>query len=172
MWFLPKDYVSVATRVDKYHTEHQEGMSIETNFELNGDVAIFKATVKTKKWTFTWSSFWKLWKEKAFEKLETVAVWRALAFAGYETISWIASREEMENFEEVQKEKEEIWLNYEEFVAIVEAGNTTEEAIARVIREDWYRLSQYAKNAVRHYCDTWEIRKDLFFKAKNDWLKW
>ena len=58
-------------------------MSIDTNYELQWEFVIFKATVITKKWTFTGSSFWRTAKEKAFEKLETVAVWRALAFAWY-----------------------------------------------------------------------------------------
>lgn len=100
--YLPNDYVWVHTRVEKYHSEHDTDMNINTEFQLQGDVAIFKATVKTKKWEFTGSSFWKMWREKAFEKLETVAVGRALAFAGYEVKSWIASSEEMEEF--VQKE--------------------------------------------------------------------
>ena len=96
---LPKDYVSVATRVDQFHTDHEQGISIDTVFTLQWEVACFKATVTTKKWTFTWSSFGKLWREKAFEKLETVAVGRALAFAGYETRDGIASKEEMEVFD-------------------------------------------------------------------------
>lgn len=96
---LPKDYVSVATRVDQFHTDHEQGISIDTAFTLQWEVACFKATVTTKKGTFTWSSFGKLWREKAFEKLETVAVGRALAFAGYETRDGIASKEEMEVFD-------------------------------------------------------------------------
>lgn len=99
-WYLPKDYVAVSTRIEEYHKEHTEWMSINTTFELQWDIAIFKAVVITKKWTFTGSSFWRLGKEKAFEKLETVAVWRALAFAWYHTTSGIASREEMDNFEQ------------------------------------------------------------------------
>ena len=106
MWFLPKDYVGVHTRVESFHKEHKEWMSINTEFKLQDNVAIFKATVTTKKWTFTWSSFWEVWKEKAFEKLETVAVGRALAFAWYEVKSWIASRDEMEVFESNKKPKE------------------------------------------------------------------
>lgn len=56
------------------------------------------------------------------------------------------------------------WLNYETFKNIVEAGNTTEQQIANIIKEDWYTLSNQAKIAVRHYITTWEIDKNLFFK--------
>jgi len=97
--FLPKDYVWVHTRVEKFHADHDKDISIDTEFRLESGVAIFKATVKTKKWTFTWSSFWKTDKEKAFEKLETVAVGRALAFAWYEVKGWIASSEEIEEWD-------------------------------------------------------------------------
>lgn len=105
MNFIPKDYVSVATRVDQFHTDHEKDISIDTVFTLQGDVACFKAIVKTKKGTFSGSSFGKLGREKAFEKLETVAVGRALAFAGYETRDGIASKEEMEVFESNEKDR-------------------------------------------------------------------
>jgi hypothetical protein len=57
-----------------------------------------------------------------------------------------------------------LWLNYETFKNIVEAGNTTEQQIANIIKEDWYTLSNQAKIAIRHYITTWEIDKNLFFK--------
>ena len=57
-----------------------------------------------------------------------------------------------------------LWLNYTTFKNIVEAGNTTEQQIANIIKEDWYTLSNQAKIAVRHYITTWEIDKNLFFK--------
>jgi len=53
-----------------------------------------------------------------------------------------------------EKQEQKNWLNYESFKEIVEAGNTTETEIANVIREDNFILSQYAKNAVRHYVET------------------
>lgn len=111
-WFLPKDYVWVHTRIEKYHNDH-ETCGIETEFKIEWKIVIFKATVTTKKWKFTWSSFWEIGREKAFEKLETVAVWRALAFAWYEVKEWIASNEEMEIFQDKQQEEQieelELW---------------------------------------------------------------
>jgi cytochrome c556 len=62
------------------------------------------------------------------------------------------------------KDNPKVWLNYENFKAIVEAWNTTEKEIADIIKQDWYTLSQRAKEAVRHYINTGEIDKNLFFK--------
>ena len=99
MWFLPKDYVWVNTRIDQFHEKYPK-WSIETSFEINWNIVIFKTKVTL--WehdrSFTWHSFWTVGKEKAFEKLETVSVGRALAFAWFETREWIASKEEMEVF--------------------------------------------------------------------------
>lgn len=63
-----------------------------------------------------------------------------------------------------RKQTQKNRLNYENFMEIVEAWNTTEQQIANIIRKDWYDLSQYAKNAVRHYVETGEIDKNLFYK--------
>lgn len=101
MWFLPKNYVWVNTRIEQFHEKYKK-WSIETLFEINGNIVIF--TAKVSLWeenrVFTGHSFGTVWKEKAFEKLETVAVGRALAFAWFETKEWIASREEMEVFDD------------------------------------------------------------------------
>jgi len=56
------------------------------------------------------------------------------------------------------------WLNYEDFVNIVEAWNTTEKQITKIIKEEDYTLWWPAKNAVRHYVETGELDKNLFFK--------
>lgn len=101
MWFLPKNYVWVNTRIEQFHEKYKK-WSIETFFDINGNIVIF--TAKVSLWeenrVFTGHSFGTVGKEKAFEKLETVAVGRALAFAWFETKEWIASREEMEEFED------------------------------------------------------------------------
>ena len=178
MAYLPADYVSVSDRVDKYHADHTENMSIETSFEVNSNIVIFKAIVKTKKGTFTWSSFWQVGKEKAFEKLETVAVGRALAFAWYETRGGIASREEMENFQKNEQDKvrnapsqfKAKWLNYEDLIEIIDAGNTTAEQIKEIIREDGYKMSKKAQEAIQYFLETGDMGKDLkskFFTQPN-----
>lgn len=107
MWFLPKNYVWVNTRIEQFHEKYKK-WSIETLFEINGNIVIF--TAKVSLWeenrVFTGHSFGTVWKEKAFEKLETVAVGRALAFAWFETKEWIASREEMEVFDNSNSSEE------------------------------------------------------------------
>jgi len=101
MSFLPKDYVGVHTRVQQFHEKYKE-WSISTDSEMIWeDTVKFKARVylyKDKIQSFDWQSFINVKKDKAFEKWETVAVWRALAFAGFEIKSWIASEDEMQKF--------------------------------------------------------------------------
>ncbi len=63
-----------------------------------------------------------------------------------------------------QSQQQKQWLNFEDFEAIVDAWNTTEQQIAQIIKQDWYSLSKYAKNAVRHYVETGELDKNLFYK--------
>lgn len=95
---IPKNYVSVSTRIEQFHTKYENG-SIKTNFTFHEDIVSFTATVTpdiaNPERVFTGSSFGEPKKEKAFEKLETVAVGRALAFAGFEVEDGIASKEEM-----------------------------------------------------------------------------
>ena len=66
--------------------------------------------------------------------------------------------------DDIKKIHNDKWLNYDDFVNIIDCWNDTEEKIAKIIKADWYKLSQFAKNAVRHYINTWEINKNLFFK--------
>lgn len=151
-WYLPKWYVGVHTRVENYHKDHTESMSITTEFRLEMDIAIFKATVVTKKWIFNWSSFGRLEKEKAFEKLETVAVWRALAFAWYEVKSWIASSEEMENFRENEKEVikwyNDVEKNMENWKEMITDWKATPEWIIKKILWEWYKISSKNKDII------------------------
>lgn len=99
-----KEYAPVNERVKTAHeSEKKISINTERTVEHMSDdcktvVVSFKATVETDKWCFTWHSFWKISAEKAFEKLESVAVGRALAFAWFGVDWWIASYEEVENF--------------------------------------------------------------------------
>lgn len=63
-----------------------------------------------------------------------------------------------------QPQEKKNWLNYEQFVEIVEAWNTTEADLTKIFKEENYTLSQYAKKAVRHYVETGELEKNLFYK--------
>lgn len=105
-----KKYTPVKERVKAFHDDNSNG-SIETNwftaFEgQNNTMISFKAIVrpdtKNPDSFFTGHALGKISNEKAFEKLETVAVGRALALAGYLSNGDIASADEMERFLENQ----------------------------------------------------------------------
>jgi len=97
-----KQYVQVSERVLAFNETYTDGMiTAEPTFKDN--TVYFKAMVipdvKNKERFFVGHSFGELGKEKALEKLETVAVGRALAFMGIGIVEGIASADEMSNFQ-------------------------------------------------------------------------
>lgn len=98
-----KDYAPVSERVKALHEDYKD-VSIETDYEFKEGWAICKANVTVssadKNGTWTGHSMGVTKGEKAFEKLETVAVGRALAFAGYLAGGEIASYDEMEKWQD------------------------------------------------------------------------
>ncbi len=93
-----KEYAPVGERIKAFHETYTKDTSIETDVEFKEGWSYVKATIKFDGKTFNGHSFGKLGVEKALEKLETVAVGRALAFAGFAPDGSIASYEEMEKF--------------------------------------------------------------------------
>jgi hypothetical protein len=99
--------------VAQFHKDHADG-TIQTSYDFKEGYVIFKAEISfDRKFTnqnmpkdlqetsvriFTGHAFGKVGVEKAFEKLESVAVGRALAFAGYLAGGEIASYDEIEKF--------------------------------------------------------------------------
>lgn len=116
-----KQYAPVSERVKQFHTDHKDG-TITTSYEFKEGYVIFKATIsfditenglsnlqaddgnryvlRRERREFTGHAFGKIGTEKAFEKLETVSVGRALAMAGYLSGGEIASYDEIEAFNE------------------------------------------------------------------------
>lgn len=94
------EYAKVADRLQEFHADSP--VSIVTLCDFKEGWVIFEAVATNKKGSFTGHSFGKVSgrDEKAFEKLETIAVGRALAFAGYLADGAIATAEEMEEFED------------------------------------------------------------------------
>jgi len=89
------EYAKVASRCTEFHKDNIK-CDIETTCEFKEGFVLFSAKVTTKKGTFTGHSMDKVTgRQKQFEKQETIAVGRALAFAGYLATGEIACAEEM-----------------------------------------------------------------------------
>jgi len=89
------NYAKVAARSAEFHKDNEQ-CSVETTCEFKEGYVIFHAKVTTNKGTFTGHSMDKVsGRQKQFEKQETIAVGRALAFAGYLASGDIACAEEM-----------------------------------------------------------------------------
>ena len=106
-----KEYATVPTRTKQFRSECPNGL-IETTpiIQPDGMTVIFTARIlKDKSNPYsgeaTGHSIGKLSGDKAFEKLETVAIGRALAILGYMASGDIASSEEMEEFIAYQENK-------------------------------------------------------------------
>jgi hypothetical protein len=95
-----KDYVPVEERVRMAHEDNPDQLTIMTDFLPHDMLILCKATVTTKKGTFTGTSaadITKLIEKKSpYEVSETSAIGRALGFAGYGIADGIASAEEIE----------------------------------------------------------------------------
>ena len=125
-----KDYAKVPTRIKEFREDCPNGL-IETEPTFLPDWQIlFKARILKDKENpnsaeGTGHSIGKLSKDKAFEKLETIAIGRALAVLWYMASGEIASSEEMEEFIEYQKTKQQEEL--EELIEQTQNIKTMEE---------------------------------------------
>lgn len=104
-----KEYAQVKDRLKEFREANPSGL-IETKPEFHEDTIIFKARIVKEKNSpdsaeATGHSMGKNTGAKAFEKLETIAVGRALALLGYGSDGEIASGEEMQEFLEQKQEK-------------------------------------------------------------------
>lgn len=97
-----KDYVQVNERVLFFNETYPNG-AIKTIPTFQDDTVYFKAVVtpdiENSTRYFVGHSFGNVKAEKALEKLETVAVGRALAFMGIGIVESIASADEIANFQ-------------------------------------------------------------------------
>lgn len=111
--------------VKEFHKAYPEG-NIETDYDVteNGNIVFrAKVTFKTRlkegekvemlmgrpvvpNRVFTGHAFGKAGASKAFEKLETIAVGRALAFAGFLADGDIASAEEMQEYQKEMADRD------------------------------------------------------------------
>jgi hypothetical protein len=103
------NHAKVKDRIIKFWSENPRG-KIETSSVRSGDSITFKTFILADKAEpyskeATGHSFGNIGDEKAFEKLETISVGRALALFGYASDGEIASSEEMEEFESFKKQQ-------------------------------------------------------------------
>lgn len=98
-----KAYATVPTRIKEFREDCPFG-DIKTEPTITDNTVMFKAIIiKDKREDnsacATGHAIGKLQGDKAFEKIETIAVGRALALLGYMASGEVASSEEMEEFE-------------------------------------------------------------------------
>ena len=95
------DYAKVAERLKEFHKTYKSG-KIETSYSLTEAMICFKTIitpdVEKPDRFFTGHSLGKIAGAKAFEKIETISVGRALAFLGLLADGEIASFEEIDEF--------------------------------------------------------------------------
>mgnify|MGYP000849115601 FL=1 len=103
------NYAKVPDRLRAFH-EKNKNNRIETSYNINGNMVIVRAIIvpdlNNIERFFTGHSFGSLSGDKVLEKLETVAVGRALAFSGlFADGGEIASEEELEKFRKEESQK-------------------------------------------------------------------
>lgn len=150
-----KAYATVPARIKEFRQDCPFGL-IETSFEKEADVVTFKARILKDKSNpnsaeATGHAIGSLKGEKAFEKLETISIGRALAVLGYMAGGDIASSEEMEEFYEYQSEKERQWREE------IEAIKTMEELKA-------YYLANKGKG--KEFDKAIQLKKDSLTQSK------
>lgn len=105
-----KEYAQVAQRIQEFRSANPRGFIETTPMMQEGGAVMFRARVVKDKGDeasaeATGHSLGENKGVKAFEKLETIAVGRALALLGYGSDGEIASSEEMDEFFKFQADK-------------------------------------------------------------------
>jgi len=123
------DYAKVAERIKQFREDCPSG-SIESKFQFMGDTVIFTSTVikdlaNPSSARATANAQGTNKGVKAFEKVESISVGRALAMLGYCADGDIATSEEMEEFQDYQKTKKEEMVD--DLMAQVDDIKTIEE---------------------------------------------
>lgn len=118
------NYAKVADRIKLFREDCPNGL-IETTPTIQGDMVMFKTRIlkdksKPESAEATGHAIGPHKGVKAFEKLESISVGRALALLGYMASGEIASSEEMEEFMEyIEDKKQEELLNFQAEVSAI-----------------------------------------------------
>jgi len=160
-----KAYAKVADRLKDFREKNPRA-SVKTEVIPQDGGMIIQATILTDKADIssadaTGSAYYpeaQLKRDKGFEKLETIAVGRALALLGWLNDGEIASTEEMEEFTEFkQARKDEARKDFikklkstkslDELKAVyIEAGDLLDETVVKAKDEMKAKLSKEAKD--------------------------
>lgn len=138
-----KAYAGVPVRVKEFREDCPTGDIQTTPTLLPDNTIMFKAYILKDKSnehsaSATGHAIGKNTGAKAFEKLETIAVGRALALLGYMASGDIASGEEMEEFIEYQNEKKSEAI--EQAIFVLQSCTTLKE-----LQETWKSLGTLIK---------------------------
>jgi len=151
-----KEYAQVKDRMLEFRTNNPNGL-IETTPTITGTTIMFKARILKDKSNLdsaeaTGHAMGENKGAKAFEKIETIAVGRALALLGYGADGAIASSEEMEEFIESKQSKKvaELMKQVDEITDL------------KVLREFYLKNKGNGKEL-----DTYIIEKSNFLKNAN-----
>lgn len=141
------EYSKVADRIKEFRQDCPFGET-KTNIDIKGEYMFVNAYVqKDKSNPTSASSTGNIIKkitgeDKEFEKAETLAVGRALAFLGYGASGEIASSEEMEEFLSFRERKE--IEDFENFKDIVDGINNVDE-LRELYKKSTGRGKEYDK---------------------------
>lgn len=138
-----KQYAQVKDRLQEFRKANPRAKIETTPIVQDEGSILFKAYILTDKADLnsaeaTGHALGEKGKEKSFEKLETIAVGRALALLGYASDGDIASSEEMEEFEAHKAEK------HKEMIFEATEKLTSAKTLAQV-RKVWASLPVEAK---------------------------
>ena len=147
-----KDYAKVAERIKMFREDCPNGL-IETEPKIDGKMIMFKVRVLKDKAKAescaeaTGHSIGENNGAKAFEKLESIAVGRALAMLGYLASGDIASSDEMEEYMEyIEERKQEDLLNFQSEVTNIK----TIEELREFYKKNKGRGKEYDEIIMNH----------------------
>lgn len=158
------DYAKVKERIKAFRSENPRG-KIETKPEFMSDNRIlFKAYVLKDKADessadATGHAVGVDKGQKAFEKLETIAIGRALATLGYAADGEIASSEEMEAFMEYQQEQAQEKMT--EYAAQLSNSKNMEDlkSVWATIDGDYKKGLEELKNKIKAQHESKDVSK-------------
>lgn len=126
------DYAKVSERLKRFREENPRAkITTRPEPQPDGGMIFYAEIVKDsskKSAEATGTAYYpatKMKNEKAFEKLETISVGRALSLLGYLNNGEIASSEEMEEFEDFKKQK--VADQSKEFITKLKASKNLKE---------------------------------------------